>query len=370
MVNFVNASRDHYPFADSLSEVGCSVPFRHFEIYNDGHVAACCNAWLPEMCGNILFDDLSDIIQNPRRERIKQGMRNGCFEFCNDMCPELNQIMSFGTDASNSWSIMSKSMLDDQVRGQPYKLYLSYDASCNLQCPSCRTSIQMFNPNNKLDSHAAHLMRVHDRVKQLIDMLIDSGHAVHLSITGSGDAFASPIFWQYLQELSSKSLPANFSVDLQTNGVLMTDNNLSKIRNLWPYIRNILVSVDAATKETYDKIRVGGNFKKLCENLDNLDNLVANGNFENLEAWQTNFIVQAGNFRELKQFVEWQLGYKSIGRVWTNLITKWGHISDEQFARMAVWQKDHPARAELCAILTDPVFKNPKIRLGNLTALL
>lgn len=54
---------------------------------------------------------------------------------------------------------------------------------------------------------------------------------------------------------------------------------------------------------------------------------------------------------------------------WTNLIAQWHHMSDEEFKDMAIWQDENPMQAELIEILKDPIFKNPKIKLGNMSSL-
>jgi hypothetical protein len=96
--------------------------------------------------------------------------------------------------------------------------------------------------------------------------------------------------------------------------------------------------------------------------------MVSAGCFPSLGGWQTNIIVQRDNFKELKQFVEWQLTFNSKPFIWTNLIAQWYHMTDINYTDMAVWQDGHPMRNELMDILTDPIFINKQIKLGNLNS--
>ena len=90
----------------------------------------------------------------------------------------------------------------------------------------------------------------------------------------------------------------------------MTKENWYAIKSLWPNIIRVLISVDAATEDTYKIVRKNGNFKKLQRNLIDFDELVDSKNFPNLINWQTNFILQRDNYKELKDFVAWQLTFK------------------------------------------------------------
>ena len=149
---------------------------------------------------------------------------------------------------------------------------------------------------------------------------------------------------------------------------MMTKENWEAIKPLWPIIEYLEVSIDAATEETYKIVRKNGNFKRLKNNLDVFDELKLSGAFPRMYGWQTNFIVQRDNFRELKEFVTWQLSLKSKPKIWTNLLAQWHHLDDARFKGMAVWQEGHVSRDELIEILKDPIFKEPGIKLGNMTS--
>jgi len=356
-----------YNNAGNLSNYGCAAPFRYLEIHSSGEVSACCFAWLPQFAGNVLTDSTHDIINNSKRKEIQDKMYEGNFEFCNDQCPRLSNLLS---GSSNHYGIFKKEDLASSLDSIPMHISFSYDESCNLQCPSCRNTLIMHDPNNPDDISGQKVRQVHEKVKTLVTDVINQYKKVILTITGSGDAFASPIFWEYLLELADSGIPEHVMIILKTNGIMMTEENLNKIKSLWKHIYIIDVSVDAATEEVYKIVRKNGNFKRLKNNLDILDRLICNGSFPNLTNWQTNMIVQKDNYKELKQFCEWQLSYKSKPKIWTNLIAQWGHISSERFKGIAIWQAGHPERQDLVEILEDPIFKNPQIKLGNLTALM
>jgi len=351
-----------------LSKYACATPFRHIEIHMSGKVSAFCQTWVPTWVGNLLTDSPEDVINNLDRRKIQDDMRQGKFTNCNDQCPQLNSLLN-GHKREFYWDIVPKEKLDNLLAHRSMDVYFSYDPSCNLQCPSCRHGLIVWDPEDMSDHKAQQAKRIHEKVKTLIELLVTQHSRVVLSITGIGDPFASPLYWGYLEELASKPIPPNLFINLQTNGVMMTEQNWNSIKPLWPHISYVNVSVDAATEETYKIVRKNGNFKRLQKNLDLLDQMIVDKCFPNISGWQSNLIVQKANYKELVQFVEWHLGFKSKPIIWTNLIAQWYHMDDTQFKAMAIWQDNHPEKSELIEILKNPIFNNDQVKLGNMAAL-
>ena len=350
-----------------LSKKSCMVPFKHIEIHAGGQVSACCYTWLPKWVGNVLTDSIDEVINNSTRLSIQDNMKEGTFDYCNDQCPQLSSLLSGGTDY---WDLVSRNNLEKQLKNATMNVGFSYDLSCNLQCPSCRDNLIYWDPFDPEDHKGRHIAQIHEKVKELISVLVTQHPIVNLNITGSGDAFASPLYWNYLKELAANPIPKNLRLNLKTNGVLMTEQHWQEIEPLWNHISYVEVSVDAFKEETYKIVRKNGNFKKLKNNLDCFDKMVSNSCFPNLSGWQTNFIVQRDNFLELKDFVNWQLSYVSKPIIWTNLLAQWHHMPDEKFKSMAIWRDDHVDKGKLIEILKDPVFKNKQLKLGNMSSLL
>lgn len=366
MPNFKIKPESQYTNVEALKNYGCMVPFKHIEIHSNGSVTACCHTWLPVWVGNLLEESAEDIINNRMRKEIQDMMSTGNFDCCNDQCPQLSSFMN-GEKAY--WDIVPLDTFEQRLKTSSMNVGFSYDLSCNLQCPSCRDKLILWRPDDPNDVDGQRIKQIHEKVKDLIEILLTQHVKVNLNITGSGDAFASPLYWNYLLELASKPVPENLRINLKTNGVMMTKENWEAIKPLWPIIEYLEVSIDAATEETYKIVRKNGNFKRLKNNLDVFDELKLSGAFPRMYGWQTNFIVQRDNFRELKEFVTWQLSLKSKPKIWTNLLAQWHHLDDARFKGMAVWQEGHVSRNELIEILKDPIFKEPGIKLGNMTSL-
>ncbi len=87
------------------------------------------------------------------------------------------------------------------------------------------------------------------------------------------------------------------SVGIVTNGMSLTEETSKKLIELG--LDFITVSMAGATKETHEKIRVGSDFDKICENVRVLLNFKTTKPEVNLS-----FLMTKGNIKELPGFVE------------------------------------------------------------------
>lgn len=373
-MEFILRPENEYPGARLIDGIGCTVPFRRFEINPSGDITICCGSWLPKTCGNLLTDSYDEIFYNATRLNVLQNMLNGRITECNDRCTVLGEVLGCSSAYTNENkerifvsadnterrydNLVVAEKLQEEVDKIPYIIFFTYDRSCNLACPSCRNELTIYKLNQN-----AEVVSLHEKATGFVDYLLAKGEKVNISITGSGDPFGSPTFRNYLKELASKPVPENLGLLLVTNGVLMTEQFLNEIKPLWKSILNLTVSTDAAKEETYNIVRKNGNFNKLKENLRNLDKLIDNGALTNLRGgFITHYVVQSANYREIKEYAEWQLSHKHSTCIQFAMISRWGHMSDQQYNEMINIDED-----ELREILKDPIFQNHKISLGNLS---
>jgi MoaA/NifB/PqqE/SkfB family radical SAM enzyme len=353
-MHYVIKSADKYIVPESkLSSYGCYRISKYIEIHPSGDISVCCFSWLPKMFGNVLTDTPDEILTNLNRVALINDMDTGKFTECNDHCPFINSILNGKRILGY---IVPLAMLQHEKARQPIVINFSYDQSCNLQCPSCRNELILF----QLDENAL-ITRVHNRVKELIDYLLSQGEKLTLNITGSGDAFASPTYWNYIKNLEPNE---NLSLKLLTNGILMTDSRLNDMQHLWDNISHINISIDAATNDTYSVVRKNGSLDKVKRNLESLNEIIKNGSFKNLKQFQTNFTVQRNNYKEIVDFAKWQLEYSHLTSVYFNLVVQWGHLSDSAFHTN--FEMPELEKKELQDLLQDPIFNSPGIILGNL----
>lgn len=132
-------------------------------------------------------------------------------------------------------------------------------------------------------------------------------------------------------------------------------------------IKTIYVSLDAARKDTFERLRRGANFETVMKNLEFISRLRKNGEFQNFGIL---FVVQACNFREMKEFI--QLGkslrcdYVGFSQLLRNGVYA---QSDEEFKKANIFSSDHPEHQEFLNLLNDIIFDDPIVDLGNLSHL-
>lgn len=354
----IKSENEYKKPASYLNKFGCVRISRYLEIHAGGDVSICCHSWLPEFCGNILTDSVEDIIKNHNRLQMIADMDQGQFTNCNDHCPFISAMLNDKKETVNY--IVPLPSLPRYKKTHPVVINFSYDLSCNLQCPSCRSSLIL----NQVGENA-QLVSIHAGVEKLVDYILAQGETVILTITGSGDAFASPTYWNYLKTLATNKPTDKLKIKLMTNGILMTEERWNDIEPLWGNIIHVGVSIDAFTSETYAKVRVNGSKSKLDKNLQVLNEMIKNKCFKNLSGWQSNFTVQQNNYKELKEYVNWQLSYDHLSNMYFNLLAQWGHLNDIMFETLALGPKDI---LQLKDILSDDVFNNKKVMLGNLNS--
>lgn len=195
-----------------------------------------------------------------------------------------------------------------------------------------------------------------DRLEKLTDKalfhLIRASRRV--SVTGSGDPFASKHYRSVIRRITG--LKGGPVVDLQTNGLLLA--------RYWDELGlegragHVLVSIDAAKKETYEIVRRGGNWEDLLENLSFLSALRKRGSVESV---RLDFVTQALNFREMPAAANLMrdFGFDSIK---FQMLRSWNTWSVQEFAQHHVGHPGHPLHDEFKTVMQDAALTGPDVQ--------
>jgi len=122
-------------------------------------------------------------------------------------------------------------------------------------------------------------------------------HCKNLVVGGDGELFCSKYYMQILAEdLSGCELK---TITLMSNGLLFNEQNWNKIHpNNRKMINVVRISIDAATKETYEMLREGSKWDILQKNLAYLQQLKQEYGFE----LHSNFTISKWNYKEMVEF--------------------------------------------------------------------
>ena len=109
-----------------------------------------------------------------------------------------------------------------------------------------------------------------------------------------GDPLANAKLKDYLKILRKYNMQAGIS----TNG-LMLDKHVDTLTEFFDICSNIRFSIDGVKKETYEKIRFGGIFEKLIENLNLAEKKLKKIGYE----FSIDLVISKDNFDELGEFI-------------------------------------------------------------------
>ena len=338
---FVRCAGDTNHF-EKGKEVFCRRPFENFEIYDDGSVYACNITCVPFPIGNAFTQDAQTIWQSPVAQAIRESILDGSFRFCSPM----TCFARFGLPRRDRDPKGFQELKDAGVEGKvgPKELNLSYDRSCNVSCPSCRPHAIMADAGQR---------KRYEHVRDKVVMpLLETATGVY--ITGSGDAFGSPHFRGILKQLCDPKYN-HVRITLGTNGQLITPRLWQEFAPLHSRFRDITISIDGATPETYERIRRGSSWQRLLEVMDLLKRARDAGTISKI---MVNMVVQQDNFREMRPLLELCLGW-SVHAVRFYRIRQWGHVIPNQYLDSDVVNPLHPRHGELLEELKHPLFASP-----------
>lgn len=332
---------------DILKKYICIQPFKHVEFFHE-EITLCCPTWLET---KIKFDKTGgdynyDVWNSELVQNIRKSILDGSYSYCSKTeCPHLSTLIN--TEIPSGYFI-EKSKLpyigpdgykieDNSYNEQtPASINFTYDRSCNLRCPSCRVDTIMAKPDE--------VLRI-DKVTNFIKTKY-SKNARKLAITGSGDPFASKSFRKFLMEFEPSQWPNLDEIYITTNGNLFNRENWNLIKKTHPYIKMVEISIDAATKDTYEsKVRLNGQWDVLMQNLDFISEI------NSIQTLRCSFVVQHSNYKEMLGFAK--LIYERMSNriknqnhshstwVYFGKIAQWPHITDEKFKELSVWEPEH-----------------------------
>ena len=243
----------------------CNYPHKSASIDVKGNCMVCsCDGWLPiSVCNVKDINSLEQIWSNDIAREIQKDVDDKKFTWCSvDKCGVKKQ---------------------DRIMERHY-VSVNVDESCNLACPSCRKA-KIYRTSGK------DFLSRESIANHLVDLINKFYKPIEIMMCGNGDPFASLIYRPLLLNMEPKD---NIRLRLLTNGLLL--------RKLMPKmkskenVKHLDISIDAGDRETYEKVRLGGRWNALLDNLDYVK--------ENVRCAVTlKFVLQRDNVQSLDNFV-------------------------------------------------------------------
>jgi len=270
----------------------CAKPFDTLLIDKQGSCYACeCTAWLPQSIGNLRLKTLEQILNSDMRQHLQESVSDSTYRYCNE----------------HQCSYLKANNVPDKQDTHIKHLRLAFDESCNLRCPSCRTGLIFHKDGKEFDSRKS----LADKVNTWLHTY---EHNIQVHIGSDGDPFASHVYRRFMEQTPKRD---NIKYSMLTNG-LMFKEFYNTVPHIIDNLQELGVSIDGATKETYEKLRLGGRWDKIIEGLECMAKQKQKHDFR----FNLHMVVQQDNWHELEAMLE--LGHKyGVDRVYFNKIEDW-----------------------------------------------
>jgi radical SAM protein with 4Fe4S-binding SPASM domain len=330
----------------------CDLPFNDIEVQSNGNVYACCPGWNPASIGNLLEDDLKSIWNSKKANTVRESMTDGSYRYCNaKTCPAMI--------AGGGPRIIPKSQFVDPKNKFPRNIAFSVDNTCNLICPSCRTKKII---TLSTDAHTRALTILRTAFRSVFNEPHDQ--EIIFTFDGVGEIFFSPVYREIFETEEVFKTPENwpnFKTVLCTNGTMMTEKIQDKYNILFERALGIRLSIDAGNKTSYEKVRCGGDWDLLWENINYLYNKTLKNDTN--KSWAWNVILQEDNYESILDLVKLAYQYPdNLPDIYIVNMLNWGTYSQEEFDKKAVWFINSPNYNRAKEILSLPeVINYPKM---------
>tara|TARA_R110000782_G_scaffold227023_1_gene313816 strand:+ start:303 stop:1298 length:996 start_codon:yes stop_codon:yes gene_type:complete len=286
---------DHYGIdttKDLQMRESCARPFDTILIDKTGSCFACeCTAWLPQSIGNLQVRGLSNIIGSLMHRELQTSIQDGSYRYCNQA----------------QCSYLKKGRFYEQTQTEIKHIRLAIDDSCNLKCPSCRKGMIFHKQGAQFDLG----IKLADRVNEWLH-----GHErnIQVHIGSDGDPFASHVYRHFMEKTPKRE---NIKYSILTNGLMFKEFH-TKVPTIMNNLQELGVSIDGASKDTYEKLRLGGKWEKIIEGMECMAEQKQKNNFK----FTMHMVVQKDNWHELEAMLE--LGHTyGVDMVYFNHIEDW-----------------------------------------------
>jgi MoaA/NifB/PqqE/SkfB family radical SAM enzyme len=291
----------------------CTAPWENMEITSwgteieqTGDVYHCCPAWLPPVIGNAREQTADKIWNSVAAQEVRKSIHGGSYRYCSKAhcnwisgraLPSREEVL--GRERARSEEGKEKATLEElyplEMSKGPANVTLSYDRSCNLACPSCRTDYYSATKSQQ--------EQLHKFFGEFVKSVVKDARQIYMD--GAGETFASKHSREVLKSLNRRDYP-ELKFRFLTNGQLF-DRRAYEEFDLRGRLERVDVSIDSARPETFAVIRKGGTLKRLLANVEFLDGLRQRGEEKFWLSFR--FVISALNYREIPEVIRLAKNY-------------------------------------------------------------
>jgi radical SAM protein with 4Fe4S-binding SPASM domain len=137
------------------------------------------------------------------------------------------------------------------LRGMPYILKIDPSNMCNLRCPMCLTGRRMGNRRYGIMEFSTY--------RKILDEL--GIYTYRIMLYGQGE----PFMVKNIEDMIGEATDRNIGVSISSNLNILNEEQAERIVSSG--LEHLIVSLDGASQESYQKYRVGGTFERVINNI-------------------------------------------------------------------------------------------------------
>jgi len=183
-------------------------------------------------------------------------------------------------------------------RSNPQLLNIAITDMCNLGCRHCPRTYDDSIDLDQLDP---------ERVKDIIDEV--SPHTAQIQISAG---LGEPLLYDGVFDVIEHAKNQNMRLRMMSNATVLDEEKANRLLDLG--IDHLAISLDGATAETYEKIRVGADFENVISNIDRFCTL-RDERGAAVDTQLSPVLFVGENLEEMPRFVEiaHEIGVDSVG---------------------------------------------------------
>lgn len=253
---------------NTYKAIACHAPFVNLNFEQNGNVRACCYN-TEHILGKWPEKSINEIWNGPQAKVLREHIRNNDFSVGCQECGKMIESGNYrGVRANFSDEYAPKSFetahryLKYKWTGKvPYPKVMEFELSnrCNLECVMCNGYFSSSIRKNREKLPALESPYNDAFVEELDDFI---PHMTDAKFLG-GEPFMIDLYLKIWERI--RALNPNMRIHITTNGTFLTE----RVKKLLEGLKvGIILSTDSVNKETYNKIRINGQFDKVMNNLE------------------------------------------------------------------------------------------------------
>lgn len=187
------------------------------------------------------------------------------------------------------------------LKSIPKQLFIDVARACNLRCIMCDVFSESAQATYSLANNKSPKLMEFETFCQVIDQSCEV--ISNFCPQGAGEPLIHPRFPEMISYIREKRPDAN--IWFNTNGLLLTKKLTDQLLKIG--IDQIYFSIDAATPDVYEKIRIGGNYKELIQNIKYLLKARKRASCQIKPRVGVSFVLQEANRLQKKKFLKYWL---------------------------------------------------------------